>query len=474
VLFRSKNGDEPILFKRKNLIEFFSQIDTFFVVDEKTIESVPVLFNDENFYGNDELLEEKTTPYVFDGKLLKITDKTLIEQLKPIVQTNHMLEALKFTERFYNGQFPAMKLKDWHLLIQNIDFDKPDKINIQTNTLQVIDIAEEHKKQFIDFMHSQDKSESIIGRYVSAITGIVTNLVKEYYTQEINSIFDTVEISLLHSWADQLLIRPDFIKLNTIRHRDYSCALNKYIEFAESLIAKDINTSIYIAAEPVTPYIIPQTCEASFVKYMQNTGLSEHLSKYYVQALTGRVAECIRKYLMPELQNIFSIIDTRLLSSWSQYLHRNQEFKEINTTGNRQYSCALSKYIQFTETFADNTDEKEIEYSKEPNNGKKRKSHILKVTYPDGRIVAERIVSKTMIDVIQTAGALNVQSLGIFVNKINIVSDTVLPSYEIAQKPIDNGLYVMTKSNTETKLRIIEQISEAFNMGLRVEKVSIV
>jgi hypothetical protein len=66
------------------------------------------------------------------------------------------------------------------------------------------------------------------------------------------------------------------------------------------------------------------------------------------------------------------------------------------------------------------------------------------------------------------------KSLGIFVNRINLVSETVLPRYEISQKHIGNGLYVMTNCDTETKQRIIEQISEAFNMELKVEKVSIV
>ena len=77
------------------------------------------------------------------------------------------------------------------------------------------------------------------------------------------------------------------------------------------------------------------------------------------------------------------------------------------------------------------------------------------------------------IDVIKTAGAYKVQSLGIFVNKINIVSDTLLPQYEISHKPIGDGLYVMTCCDTDTKQRIIEQISKAFDMGLKVEKVSI-
>jgi negative regulator of replication initiation len=42
-----------------------------------------------------------------------------------------------------------------------------------------------------------------------------------------------------------------------------------------------------------------------------------------------------------------------------------------------------------------------------------------------------------------------------------------------AQKPIGNGLYVMTNYSTDKKQQIIEQISKAFDMGLKVEKVSI-
>jgi DNA mismatch endonuclease (patch repair protein) len=101
------------------------------------------------------------------------------------------------------------------------------------------------------------------------------------------------------------------------------------------------------------------------------------------------------------------------------------------------------------------------------------KSYILKVTYPDGRIVAERCVYNTLIDVVKTAGIYNVQSLDIVVNNINLISEIVPFRPEIVQKPVGNGLYVTTSSNMETKLRIIEQISEAFNMGLKVEKISI-
>ena len=80
---------------------------------------------------------------------------------------------------------------------------------------------------------------------------------------------------------------------------------------------------------------------------------------------------------------------------------------------------------------------------------------------------------KTLINIIKVAGADKVQALSIFVNKVNLVSETLLPRYAISHKPIGNDLYVMTCCDTETKQRIIEQISEALNMGLKVEKMLI-
>lgn len=102
-----KNGDEPILFKRKDLVTFFSQIDTFFPISkDKTQNAIEPTkkVDDEQLVSN--------------GKLLKISDKELIEQLKPLIETKRTLLALKIVGDFYKGQFPAMKLADWNKLIK--------------------------------------------------------------------------------------------------------------------------------------------------------------------------------------------------------------------------------------------------------------------------------------------------------------------------------------------------------------------
>ena len=59
-------------------------------------------------------------------------------------------------------------------------------------------------------------------------------------------------------------------------------------------------------------------------------------------------------------------------------------------------------------------------------------------------------------------------------NGANLVTTTKLPRYSTSQKPIANNLYVMTCCDTVTKQKVIEQISNALNMNLKVEKIPII
>lgn len=106
---RLKNGDEPILFKRRDLVEFFNQIDTFFHISQ---DETPNAIKPTKKVDNEQ--------FVSNGKLLRITDKELIEQLKPLIETKRTLQALKVVGDFYKGQFPTMKLADWNKLIKEI------------------------------------------------------------------------------------------------------------------------------------------------------------------------------------------------------------------------------------------------------------------------------------------------------------------------------------------------------------------
>lgn len=99
-----KNGDCPIVFKRKSICEFFDKINTFF--DAKPVEQ-----------------SEPSGPVIEDGKIKVITEEELLRQLRPLIQISspHTLEAISVAENFYEGKYPKMKMRDWLQLVKNID-----------------------------------------------------------------------------------------------------------------------------------------------------------------------------------------------------------------------------------------------------------------------------------------------------------------------------------------------------------------
>ena len=106
----------------------------------------------------------------------------------------------------------------------------------------------------------------------------------------------------------------------------------------------------------------------------------------------------------------------------------------------------------------------------------RQKRYILKVTFPDGRVSCHRIVWKTMIDVIRYAGPERVQQLGIMVAGLNLVSSEFYEQerYRMAQKEVAPGLYIYGHTKTDVKYEQILTISRQLDLGLKVEKVSII
>jgi hypothetical protein len=102
----------------------------------------------------------------------------------------------------------------------------------------------------------------------------------------------------------------------------------------------------------------------------------------------------------------------------------------------------------------------------------KKKSHILRVTYLDGKIIQERVVAKTLVEVVRSANPEQISSLNILLAGVNLVSKEISEKYEKCQIPIQDGYYVMTLSDTPKKYQIIKMISDALHLNLNVEFIS--
>lgn len=99
------NGEKIVLFKRDNLINFFNQIkDLFKERQEKDTTASAIT-------ANEPIIEYSS------NKLLEITDKTLLQDLKPLLRKNQVLQAVEITSKYFDGKFKDMTFKDWYKLV---------------------------------------------------------------------------------------------------------------------------------------------------------------------------------------------------------------------------------------------------------------------------------------------------------------------------------------------------------------------
>ncbi len=96
---------------------------------------------------------------------------------------------------------------------------------------------------------------------------------------------------------------------------------------------------------------------------------------------------------------------------------------------------------------------------------------VLRVTFPDGTIIADKKAKVTFAETIKRIGLMKVRNLGIAFCHVPIVSNTLDKKYGQAQIPVGDGLYVMTHSSTNDKKKQLDKISQELNIGLKVEEI---
>lgn len=95
----------------------------------------------------------------------------------------------------------------------------------------------------------------------------------------------------------------------------------------------------------------------------------------------------------------------------------------------------------------------------------------IKVTFPNGKVINHNRVFKTLVEVVEYAGPERVEKLNIIVCYKNLILRQPHDTYPVACKPVGDGWYVNTYTNTETKCSQIQLISDALGLGLKVKVI---
>ncbi len=92
------NGERIIVFKRENLTNFFDVVFDLF----------------------EENAEPKTTEPKQTTTLTEITDKELLQIIKPLLKKNKVLQAVEETSKYYENKHNDMTFRDWHKLVSEL------------------------------------------------------------------------------------------------------------------------------------------------------------------------------------------------------------------------------------------------------------------------------------------------------------------------------------------------------------------
>ena len=97
------------------------------------------------------------------------------------------------------------------------------------------------------------------------------------------------------------------------------------------------------------------------------------------------------------------------------------------------------------------------------------KKKILRITFPNGKIICYNNAAATMIAVLSEIGTDKFSSINMELCHHPLLSKTIYPKYEEWMKPVCDGWYLNTQSNSENKFLQLRSINEQLSLGLKIE-----
>lgn len=94
---------------------------------------------------------------------------------------------------------------------------------------------------------------------------------------------------------------------------------------------------------------------------------------------------------------------------------------------------------------------------------------LLRVTFPNGKFLCYKSTTDTMIATMQELGDVVIAKIKLQSCHLPLLSKEIYPKYKEWMKPVCNGWYLNTQSNSDTKFLQLNAINEQLSLGLKIE-----
>lgn len=257
---------------------------------------------------------------------------------------------------------------------------------------------------------------------------------------------------------------PEINRLNIEVHRDHSAALKQFAVYINQKFPTSTAISGYTQPEQ-SPAIL-QT-PAPDIEYNEEQGTPEEIDweTRYTDS-NGNLSKIANPKLIDQLR---PFLDT-------EYRELSAAYNVIESFyGNRFKNMELSDWgrlinkIDWSNPYI--TLKQEVSSkSQEP---QRKKEFVLRIKFPDGRVIQPNKVLEALIEVVKYAGPEKVHTLQIILCNDNLVLRNPNPIYAKACKPVSDGWLCNTCSSTAKKFQQIQTINEKLNLNLKLTQVKI-
>lgn len=97
------------------------------------------------------------------------------------------------------------------------------------------------------------------------------------------------------------------------------------------------------------------------------------------------------------------------------------------------------------------------------------KKKLLRVTFLSGKVICYKSTTDTMVAVLQELGEDVISKIELELCHLPIVSKEIYPKYRKWMKPICDGWYINTQSNSDSKFLELKSINDQLSLNLKLE-----
>ncbi len=489
------NDGEVIAFPREFLSIFFENIDTKFqgvgdyvaMGSKKRTEAndaYKTLCDISNISSFAKYLSDKSYSQVTINnysRVIKnlISEGTFTQHRRVFLTFDSLSEYLQAIPEFLAISDIAEKNKKWNNLISAalqayITFlqeqdntnagETPETEDKPFNLFHII-TAKENVDTFEDYLCSDRVpkgkvyNRSTVCNYCRGLN----DLIEGGYFEKHKNLFDKYSsVKDIPAAFNEFINRPDIYPINIDAHNLYSATLRQY---AVHLSYQVENSGTQYHVQDKRPTVL------------QDPNLTNEDSSVTIPA---EDIDWEAKFTDKD-GNLTKIANPKLIEQLRPYL--DTEYRELVTAfnviydfyGERFPGMELSDWKKLMNAINWKSPYAELTKSpaRELQESTRKKKYVLRVEFPDGRVIMSKNSTDTFLQVIEKSYPDLIAEIGLLHSGINIVMKHRDPEYGKFQKEISNGWYVFTNLSTERKYEDLIQINEAIGLGLKIELVSI-